>query len=571
MLVFLPFAVNGRYFVLADDYDNQLEEIESEIDDTQDEINKLSDKINGIKGEINNLSGSLSEVLAVINKVEDEINEIVATINKVSQDLNTKSAALTTQTVIRDRTLRSFYKKGPSTYVATLAKSNAAFSGEADTSSYLKKYIDDSTDFITQVNEDILVNKKNKQSLELVKKDVEAERAKLLVIKKQKEEELAKQQAELAAKNASLSDLSGKLENLKARQKEILAAKEGNFYASLGSGVETDDPKASPNYNPGFSPAFAAFSYGAYTHYKGMSQYGAKGRADDGQDYKDIIEFYYNNGVEDKDGFPDNICVEGYGEMSFQTYLYGLGEMPSSWNSEALKAQAVAARSYAYRRQKNGGCICTSQSCQVFVKSKSDNPPASWKQAVDDTKGEIIGGSTDANGYGWYSSTTGGYIDNVGWDTDGDWPGDAWEKKAGSPWFFKAWYTKSYSVSSDKCGRDHPWLTEEEMADIINAYLYLSKVDSDDRVSPVTTSCWGGNPYSKSDLASKTKDKYGNSVSDVKSISVSYSKSGYTSSVKVETDIGTLNLDGPTFKDVFNLRAPGYIAIRNRLFDVLKK
>ena len=570
MLLCLPFVVNGRYFVFADDYDNQLKEIKGEIDNTQNDIDKLSDKINGIKGEINNLSGSLSEVLNVINKVEGEINEIVGTINKVSQDLNTKSTELTTQTVIRDRTLRSFYKKGPSTYVATLVKSNTAFSGELDTSSYLKKYIDDSTDFISQVNEDILINKKNKQSLQIVKKDVEAERNKLLAIKEQKTKELAKQQAELAKNNASLSELSGKLENLKTRQKEILAAKEGNFYASLGSGVETDDPKASPNYNPGFSPAFAAFSYGAYTHYKGMSQYGAKGRAEDSQDYKDIIDFYYNNGVEEKD-LPSEISVQGYGTMDFQKYLYGLGEMPSSWDSEALKAQAVAARSYAYRYVKAGKEICTTQSCQVFVKSKSDNPPDSWKQAVDDTKNEIIGGSTDVTGYGWYSSTSGGYIDNIGWDTDGDWPDKAYEKKAGSPWFFKAWYTKSYSVSSDKCGRDHPWLNKEEMADIINAYLYLSKVDSDDRVSPVTTSCWGGNPYSIDDLASKTKDKYGSSVSDIKSISVSYSNGGYTSSVKVETDIGTLNLDGPTFKDVFNLRAPGYIAIRNRLFDVLKK
>ena len=35
------------------------------------------------------------------------------------------------------------------------------------------------------------------------------------------------------------------------------------------------------------------------------------------------------------------------GELTMQQYLYGLDEMPHSWPAEALKAQAVAARSYA--------------------------------------------------------------------------------------------------------------------------------------------------------------------------------------------------------------------------------
>ena len=35
------------------------------------------------------------------------------------------------------------------------------------------------------------------------------------------------------------------------------------------------------------------------------------------------------------------------GDMTMQQYLYGLDEMPNSWPAEALKAQAVAARSYA--------------------------------------------------------------------------------------------------------------------------------------------------------------------------------------------------------------------------------
>jgi peptidoglycan hydrolase-like amidase/uncharacterized protein YoxC len=487
LVLSLP-LVNSSKYIFADD----LEKIEKEIDETEDKINELAGKIDSIKGDINNLSGSLEQVLATVRKVEGELNEVVNIISEVNLNLNTKSALLVTQTVIRDRTLRNFYKKGPNTALATIVKSNSLLSSDTDTSSYLKKYIDDSSDFIAEVNIDILTNKRNKEKLEIVKSQVEEERAKILAIKVETEKKLAEQQAELEKNNANLGELNSKLSGLQQRQKEILAAKEGNFYASLGSGVETDDANASPNYNPGFSPAYAAFSYGAYTHYKGMSQYGAKGRAEDGKDYEDIIKFYYKESVKEKDDFPDRVCVEGHGEMDFQKYLYGLAEMPDSFPTAALKAQAIAGRSYAYRYQKQGKCICTSQSCQVFLKSKSDNPPSKWKEAVDDTEGKIVGGDVVT----YYSSTTGGYIQGIGWDKDGDWPGDAYERKGGSPWFYKGWYTKSYSKNSDKCGKDHPWLDEEEMADIINAYLYLSKVDSDSKVSPVTTSCWGGDPYS---------------------------------------------------------------------------
>ena len=77
----------------------------------------------------------------------------------------------------------------------------------------------------------------------------------------------------------------------------------------------------------------------------------------------------------------------------------------------------------------------------------------------------------------------------------------AYDKYGGSPWVYKSWYTKGYSPSSDKCGRSNPWLTSTELADIVNAALVLQNVD-DSRITPTTTSCWGGNPYSIEELRS---------------------------------------------------------------------
>ena len=109
-------------------------------------------------------------------------------------------------------------------------------------------------------------------------------------------------------------------------------------------------------------------------------------------------------GTGDKDT-SGKIKVSGYGSMDFETdYLYGIAEMPSSWDKEALKAQAVAARTYAYRYMKEGKEICTTEACQVFNKSKSSNPPESWKQAVKETKGKVL---EDVVTY--YASTHGGY------------------------------------------------------------------------------------------------------------------------------------------------------------------
>ena len=60
---------------------------------------------------------------------------------------------------------------------------------------------------------------------------------------------------------------------------------------------------------------------------------------------------------------------------NIEEYLKHLYEMPSGWPSEALKSQAIAARSYALSYTNNGsGSICPSQQCQVVKRSRIANP-----------------------------------------------------------------------------------------------------------------------------------------------------------------------------------------------------
>ena len=102
-------------------------------------------------------------------------------------------------------------------------------------------------------------------------------------------------------------------------------------------------------------------------------------------------------------------------DLSMDQYLYGLGEMPASWPLEALKAQAIAGRSYAARAlaaPKNAEFDLYSTTVdQAYVgTSVTDGSSygANWKAAVDATSGRVLThGAAIAQTY--YSSSNGGF------------------------------------------------------------------------------------------------------------------------------------------------------------------
>jgi len=407
---------------------------------------------------------------------------------------------------------------------------------------------------------DLLSLKTDKANLEKNKANLSSAKATLAKRAEFLEGEVKKTETYLAA--------------LTSKQEELIALKAGGFQTSVGEIPATLEPcsgaPGSSNFcDPGFRPAFAAFSFGA-PHRTGMSQYGAYGRSKAGQSAEQILSAYYQGAELTKNyPVPDTIGVSGYGRISFEdNYLLGIYEVPESWGEnggfEALKAQAVAARSYALAVTGNGaGTICPTESCQVY---KPQLRSGKWAEAVRATRGWVMtrGGSPVAT---YYASTAGGYtITQWGWtgikDTFGDWPGSAYEKLAGSPWFYKAWYR---TRGGSTCGRSHPWLTSEEMADILNAWQVLYKGGGDvGRISPSDTNCWGGNPYSKSELAAI------GGYTSVSGVSVVYSNSGNTLSVTFTTNKGSISIAGEEFKKAFNLRAPGYIGLKSSLFNIEK-
>jgi SpoIID/LytB domain protein len=409
--------------------------------------------------------------------------------------------------------------------------------------------------------------------LEADKKQLESDQQRLATLENQLNEQAEFFKGEIAKAKDYQAQLSGQIASLTAKQQAIINARSGSYTTSVGEVPLADDFNASIAFKsqaPGNS--FAIFSFGAYTHRNGMSQYGAKARAEAGQNAETILKAYYP-GSQIKTDYPEmsNISVEGVGTISFEDqYLLGIYEIPESWPAETLKAQAIAARTFAIRYTSNGQkSICTSESCQVF---KNSPKSGAWKDAVMATRGQVLVDGSGSPISTQYASTHGGYTNMIGWDLNGSydsgsWSTNAWENKASSPWFYKAWYRNGYSSSGASCGRNHPWLSQEEFSDIINAWIVRKNPNGADadRIEPVTINeCniggQGGNPYSMSELREKANNS-GGAVTNVSSVSVSHSNSGSTTTVTVNTNRGTLSIPGDEFKTTFNLRAPGYLRI----------
>ena len=401
----------------------------------------------------------------------------------------------------------------------------------------------------------------------------------------QSKQTLSQQTDFLAGEVAKVEDflnvISTRVASLTAKQEALLSEKVSTFQTSVGEVPLADDPNARPDFNPGFSPAWAAFSFGA-PHQKGMSQYGALGRAKAGQGYEQILKAYYGDvRIEHRD-LPADISTT-VGVLNFEdSYLKGIAEMPSKWADEggfeALKAQAIAARSYAI---KAGKPICVTEACQVYSGSKNDER---WNRAVAETRGLVVVSNQSNDVIStWYASTAGGYLNSYTssghttpgvWDTScgnqGCWTNEAWEKKAGSPWFYKGWYK---SRSGATCGRSHPWLNNEEMADILNAVLIYRSGQGSEHILPVDyVSCFGssGEPWSLQQMRDQA-GSLGGSINTVTRVEVTYGSDGKTNRLVFGTNRGGFEVGGEEFYTVFNLRAPGRLALKSKLFNLEKK
>lgn len=537
------------------DYDCQISEIQKEIDALKPAHEYNKQELANLRKQLTDLKSRLAGISLQLEKLEGSIFE--------------REVNLAYQEEILAARVRSLYKKSQqySPLLLFLASTNA--SDLIRELSYRGSVANQDRRIIVQVSQELLGLKEDKANLERNQASLTGLQARVNQRAEFLSTEVAKVESYLAA--------------LTARQQQLIAQKLAslNLPTTLGAGplVCVDDR----NLDPGFRPAFAFFTYGI-PHRVGMNQYGAYGRAKAGQSYREILQVYYEGiSLEKKTNI--NIKVQGYGEMPLEQYLLGIYEMPSSWGDEggmeALKAQAVAARSYALAYTNNGAQeICTSQKCQVY---KGGNKGGNWEAAVRATDGEVaVHGSEVITA--WYASTAGGYTflsSDVGWnhrpwtkrlrDTSSevssfsDLNEKAYDRE--SPCFYAAQgWRKEYGKSA--------WLKSEEVADIVNVLL-LARADSSTREHLYQTDKphpYGGEIWNEEKVRQELRGRGTTPHNSIASVSVDWDRGlGKATNVSVSGDGGNQSFDASEFKDFFNLRAPANIQIVGPLFNVEKK
>jgi SpoIID/LytB domain protein len=103
--------------------------------------------------------------------------------------------------------------------------------------------------------------------------------------------------------------------------------------------------------------------------------------------------------------------------VNMEEYLYGVvpAEIPPSWPMEALKAQAVAARTYTFkhmgRHESEGFDVCNTQHCAVYAGVNGETKATN--EAVDTTRGQVLYGSNYKMLDTFYSEDCGGHTQDV--------------------------------------------------------------------------------------------------------------------------------------------------------------
>lgn len=545
-------------------------------DELQDKIDRNKRQYEEVLKLKISTEADLNAVKTKLNNIKSQIYEIEVEISQKEKEVKKGEEALSYQENLLKSRVFSYYKnsnKQSVDMITVLLSGN--LSGSLRDFFYQKSIVDRDRDTITKV---VLYIK----NLEEIKANLTQQKASLAALNDQ----VDRQSRELAGK---VSDLNAEISKLLAEQQSLIAQRlaalklPSSAYTS-SSGCSSD---LTNGKDPGFSPGFGFFTFGV-PHRVGMSQYGAKGRADSGQNAEQILKFYYN--ADYTTGFDTgiNIHVTGtneYGQSfddnwNIEEYLKHVYEIPSGWHPEALKAQAIAARSYALAYTDKGQrAICPSQSCQVVKREENADP---WKQAVEATRGIVMtSGGNPISAY--FSSTAGGYVysssASIGsrpWTKDSqdgrgaynnfsDVRSNAYDNE--SPWFYCDWGARSQYGNT-------AWLKSEEVADIANVIMLVQKDQSTianvyqvDASNPAGRETWNADKVKQ-----ELRNRGGNPFNSVSGVSVSADfGSGKTTSVTVSGDAGSQTFGGNDFKTYFDQRAPGNIQIVGPLYNVERR
>ena len=532
------------------------------------ELEEITKDLENLKKELSLKEINYQQLNNQLENIRLKIKGLESEIIKKEQEVKKGEKALVYQKTLLNEKARSYYRntnKNSLLLIGLFVGEN--FSNSLKSFFYQQNLMNQDKETIIKI---VLYIKKIGE----LKKNLEEEKNQLFVLKQEVDN-----QAEIL--NQQIVQTKTKIAQLSARQQQLIAEKQASLGISRSaSSLGRCDSDLTNGRDPGFSPKFGFFTFGVPNRV-GMNQYGAYGRANAGQNHETILRAYYNFDSLEKTDINIIINVEGYGSYSLEDYVKRIYEVPSSWPIEVLKAQAIAARSYAFAYTNKGErSICATERCQVF---KPDPKRGAWEQAVNETAGVVMVQSGNPI-KAWYSSTHGGYVFS---SADIGWSATSWTKRVNdfeggissfselqqkaydrdSPWFYCNWGSRpEYNKTA--------WMRQEEVADIVNVILLvkndLSTRDNlyqTDKPNPLGKESWSYERV-KIELKNRGIRPY-NYVSEI-SVSADFNQ-GKSISVNILGDGGSVSFSASEFKDWFNLRAPANIQIVGPLYNVEKR
>lgn len=512
----------------------EMKEVESTINEIETSLNeqrKALDEIVGKRARVNaEIAINQQEADLIRQKLEDlEESRKLTILEKEKREIIQNNVVLDSYINWKQTNFFRDYLSSDSADFMKILTYQATVAGEE------QKSIETLGNEIDQIEKDLIESEEQKalynkklDELSVQYNQLQSEINELDTKIKANENDMSNYRSQMGAIQSQIDQLTAEQIEIQRREAELLKK------ASKKSGGGTKELITGEIYFNGIGREIYQ------GHGVGMSQFGALGAALKGWDYKKILQHYYPNTEIIEYKGRDTINVTGYGSISVEDYVAGAGEVPDysceeleiefdynniwkCWPEDAIKAQAVAFRSYGLAKTMDGSSICTTAACQVYKGGENKR----W--AADDTAYEVVAYEGEPIS-AFYSSDN-----HNGWGTANN--DTVWSDMDGN-------------------GVPKPYLRAVNDESIAFEYTY-------------TKWAWRTNSYSIEDVnemldwsisSSTASDKYRTFLSEIKSdigairtISFDRDPSGRVNKVTVAGLDGSRQMAGWLFKSVWNI------------------
>lgn len=510
-----------------------LDDISKQIQDKQKAREETLVKIKAIESNVSSITSqnsNLQKILSDLNNQKAELDKQIAIFdsqiedqNKLLKDYATKLDQKRAEVNEKANYIYKLSFLQPNPVLSDEKSIEAYFNNSAKTNASINLFKAELVEFQKQL--EIISNakaqsQKDKDAVASTKTSLETRIAAVQNQLANNNTSIANANKNKSALTSQLNTLDGQLQFLSAQQKALLDAELAKMNANKQ--VNQVNIIAGQYFFMGRGRDLVE------GHGLGMAQWGAYGMAQKGFTYDQILTFYYSGTTIGDYQEPAQIIVDGItGPISFQDYLAGIGEVPNNWPTEAVKAQVVAARTYAMRvcGNQNPCHICGTASCQVYIGGQGKKP------FVEATKGKVIlyqGRPIVA----YFSASHRGYsssLRNVWGGSDLPYIKPVQDDK----WAYKDYQTTNPYYSSSCTGSTCP-------TKMIKPYSWQ----------------WRTNGYDLNELSTIFSRSSRTNVGTLKSITVTRDISGRVGKITLIGSTGTKSLTGWDFRTIFNANTP---------------